>query len=315
MMITIGQTDRNLTMLDGVSLDQLRTFVAAADEGSFSAASRLLKRTQSAVSETIANLESQLGVALFDRSGKYPKLTSAGGVLLSDAREIVNGADCMKAHAKGMAGGLEAELTAVIDVFFPIEVIADVAEEFRVQFPATRLRIYVEALGSTIQPILDGRASFALVGSLPTLPSGLMSERMTTVSFVMVASANHPLAAHNGSIPRDVLSQHVQLVLTDRSELTAGLNFGVVSRLTWRLADLFAKHAFLIRGLGWGAMPLHAVAKDIEAGRLVQLKIDGVPTHELKLPMSAVYRTAEPPGPAGRWMIDRLKGCSEDVPH
>jgi DNA-binding transcriptional LysR family regulator len=46
-------------MLEGVSLDQLRIFIAAADEGSFSAASRCLKRTQSFVSLTVSNLERQ----------------------------------------------------------------------------------------------------------------------------------------------------------------------------------------------------------------------------------------------------------------
>ena len=62
-------------MIDGVSLDQIRIFVAAADEGSFSAAGRKLRRAQSVVSQTIANLEAQLGVALFDRTGRYPQLT------------------------------------------------------------------------------------------------------------------------------------------------------------------------------------------------------------------------------------------------
>ena len=49
-------------MLDGVSLDQLRTFIAAVDEGSFSAASRKLLRAQSVVSDTIRNLEEQIRV-------------------------------------------------------------------------------------------------------------------------------------------------------------------------------------------------------------------------------------------------------------
>jgi DNA-binding transcriptional LysR family regulator len=57
-------------MLDGVSLDQLRTFIAAADKGSFSAAGRHLRRAQSVVSQTLANLEGQLGVKLFDRSAR-----------------------------------------------------------------------------------------------------------------------------------------------------------------------------------------------------------------------------------------------------
>jgi DNA-binding transcriptional LysR family regulator len=105
----------------------------------------------------------------------------------------------------------------------------------------------------------------------------------------------------------------VQLVLTDRSELTAGRDFGVMSPLTWRLGDLFAKHAFLLKGLGWGGMPLHAVMQDLLAGRLVRLSIEDVPEDGLILPMSAVYLTANPPGPAGRWLIERLKRCPKQA--
>jgi DNA-binding transcriptional LysR family regulator len=61
-------------MLDGVSLDQLRIFIAATDERSFSAAGRRLRRAQSVISETVSGLEAQLGVTLFDRSGRYPRL-------------------------------------------------------------------------------------------------------------------------------------------------------------------------------------------------------------------------------------------------
>ncbi|TXN27665.1 LysR family transcriptional regulator [Methylobacterium sp. WL19] len=296
-------------MLDGLSLDQLRIFEAAVDEGSFSAAARKLRRTQSAVSETMANLEAQLGVALFDRSARYPRLTTEGAVLLADARAIVAGVNGLKARAKGIAGGLEPELTAVIDVFFPITAFAEVAREFRESFSATPLRLYVEALGATVQPVMDGRASFGLVGSLPTLPAGLTAERLTSVTFVMVAAADHPLAAHRGLIPKAALAEHVQLVLTDRSDLSAGREFGVMSPSTWRLGDLFAKHAFLLSGLGWGGMPLHIVRQDIDDGRLVILSIEDIPEGGLSLPMSAVYRTSEPPGPAGRWMIERLKQC------
>ncbi len=297
-------------MLDGVSLDQLRTFVAAADEGSFSAAARRLKRTQSAVSESIANLEAQLMVTLFDRSARYPQLTAQGNVLLADARTVVGAVDFMKARAKGIAGGLEPELTAVIDVFFPIATIADVSHEFRREFPVTPLRLYVEALGAAMQPVIDGRASFGIVGSLPTLPGGLVAERITSVEFVMVAAARHPLAKLEGLIPREELARHVQLVLTDRSDLSTGRDFGVMSPLTWRLADLFAKHAFLLSGLGWGGMPLHTVEKDISEGRLIELNIEDIPPGGLKLPMSAVYKVDAPPGPAARWMIDRLKQSS-----
>src|ERR1700709_2225318 len=102
-------------MLDSVSLDQLRTFIAAVDEGSFSAASRKLLRSQSVVSETISNLEDQIGVQLFDRSGRYPKLTPAGSVILGDARSIITGADLLLDREQGMSPGLDTGYAGVVD--------------------------------------------------------------------------------------------------------------------------------------------------------------------------------------------------------
>jgi DNA-binding transcriptional LysR family regulator len=296
-------------MLDNVSLDQLRAFIAAVDEGSFSAAARRLHRAQSAVSELIGNLEAQIGVQLFDRSGRYPILTQAGVLLLADARSVVANVDRLKARAKGISGGLESELSAVIDVLFPFEAIAESAREFKDQFPRTPLRLYVETLGAVFQPLIDGRCSLGIAGALPILPESMTVERLIGVSMIMVAARSHPLAAYSGIIPKGELGKHVQLVLTDRSERTAGREFGVLSPLTWRLSDLFAKHAFLLKGLGWGGMPLHAVEQDLAAGRLVKLAIEDMPEEGLILPMGAIYLTAKPPGPAGRWLIERLSRC------
>ena len=300
-------------MLDGVSLDQLRGFIAAVDEGSFSAAARKLRRAQSGVSELVSSLEDQIGVTLFDRSGRYPRLTSEGAVLLADARGVVASVDFMKARAKGMALGLEPELSVVVDVFFPISIITEAAKEFRARFPGTPLRLFVEALGGAYQPVLDGRASLGVVGSLPIMPSSLTGERLASIAFVMVAARDHPLASLRGTIPKSELAKHVQLVLTDRSTLSEGREFGVMSSKTWRLGDLFAKHAFLLNGLGWGGMPMHAVQRDIIEGRLVELAIQDVPAGGLVAPMSAVYPMSAPPGPAGRWLIERLKQCSGQV--
>jgi DNA-binding transcriptional LysR family regulator len=297
-------------MLDGVSLDQLRAFIAAVDEGSFSAGARRLHRAQSAISELVSNLEAQIGVVLFDRSERYPKLTAAGVLLIADARSVVANVDLLKARAKGISGGLESELSAVVDVLFPIQAIAESATEFRDRFPRTPLRLYVEALGGAYKPVLDGRCSLGIVGSLPIAPDSMTLERLQGVPLIMVAAREHPLAAIEGVISKAELAKHVQLVLTDRSELTVGREFGVMSPFTWRLGDLFAKHAFLLKGLGWGGMPLHAVKQDLAEGRLAKLSIEDLPEDSLILPMSAAYLTAKPPGPAGRWLIERLKQCS-----
>ncbi|WP_222546795.1 LysR family transcriptional regulator [Asaia lannensis] len=297
-------------MLDRISLDQLRVFIAAADDGSFSAAARRFRRSQPAISEMIATLEAQIGVALFDRVGRYPQLTKAGETLLADARGIVLGVDHMKARAYGMSSGIEPELSVVVDVFFPMDRMTRVARGFRETFPHTPLRLYVEALGGVFQPILDSRARIGIAGPLPDMPPSLSSEAIGDIRFMMVASTTHPLAHYEGPIPRDELARHVQLVLTDRTELSAGRERGIYSPSTWRLADLYAKHHFLLGGLGWGGMPVHSISADLEAGRLVELNIDGFTPGGSRMPMTVVYPTAEPPGPAGRWLIDHLKLCT-----
>ncbi|MES2164639.1 MAG: LysR family transcriptional regulator [Pseudomonadota bacterium] len=294
-------------MLDAMSLDQLRTFIAAADEGSFSAAGRKLRRAQSVVSTTLANLEEQVGFALFERTGRYPQLTEAGRALLEQARAAVGGMDAFKAKARTLAEGLEPELAVAVDVMFPITTLTAAVQAFKEAFPTTPLRLYVEALGAVVQPLIAGSCRVAIIGSLPEIPPGCASEFLLSVKAVCVAAPCHPLAAAPGQIPQVEAAQHVQLVLTDRSTLTAGRNFGVVAAQTWRLADLGAKHAFLRAGLGWGYMPVHMVEDDLRTGKLVCIALEAHAPLGPGFSMHAIHMRDHPPGPAGRWFINQLK--------
>ena len=298
-------------MLDGVTLDQFRTFVAAADEGSFSAAGRRLGRAQSVVSQTLANMEAQLGIKLFDRSGRIPILTEAGRALLPDARAVAGNIDAFKARARGLAGGLEAELSVVVDVMLPTPVLTHAVAEFSLRFPDVALRLYVEALGAVLQLVLDGTCAFGIVGTLPDVPDSVVRERLMEVQVVPVAAPSHPLTRHPAPLTVYDLSGHVQLVLTDRSRLSDGTEVGVVSAKPWRLADLGAKHAFLKAGMGWGGMPLHLVQADIDSGALVILDVVEMPRRGAWVLLSAVFKADAPPGPAGRWLIERIKAEAE----
>ncbi len=168
-------------MLDGITLDQLRTFIAAVDEGSFSAAGRKLRRAQSVVSQALANLEAQLGVKLFDRSARYPKLTDEGRSLLVDARSVADNVDGFKARARAMREGLEPELAVAMDVMYPMQAVTRAAMYSRKTYPHTPLRLYVEALGGVIRPVLDRSCSIGVIGSLPLVPDDLQSEPLLNV--------------------------------------------------------------------------------------------------------------------------------------
>jgi DNA-binding transcriptional LysR family regulator len=146
-----------------------------------------------------------------------------------------------------------------------------------------------------------------VVGTLPTIPKEVQSTPLLGVPFVCVVAPTHPLAAIRGVVPQAEVIRHVQLVLTDRSALSQGQDFGVLSPQTWRLADLGSKHEFLKAGFGWGQMPLPVVEKDIREGTLVKIRIEGLSARTQFLTMHAVYRKDAPPGPAGRKFIGWLK--------
>jgi DNA-binding transcriptional LysR family regulator len=293
-------------MLEGISLDQLRTFIAAADEGSFSAAGRRLRRAQSVVSQTLANLESQLCLKLFDRTARYPVLTDQGRALLADARVVAGGVDILKARAKSLAGGLEPELSVAVDVMFPVEAFTAAVAAFQEKFPATLLRFDI-ASSAVVEPVIDGRCAIGVVGSWSVAPPQLTSEALLKVGTATVVSPRHPLAAYRKAIPRTVLAKHVQLVHIDAANISGAIGDPRRSPRVWHLSHLGAKLAFLRAALGFGALPTHMLEEDLASGALVEITFEDPPPSGYVITMSAIYRTDNPPGPAGRWFIERLK--------
>ena len=264
------------------SLDQLAVFLAVVETGSFAAAARRLRRATSAVSYAIANLEQQLGVQLFDRDqARRPALTEAGAAVLSEARSVSVGVDNLRAKAKGLLDGLEAEVALAVDVMLPTARLVDAMRAFEVTFPTVTLRLYVEALGAVTQLVHSGIADIGISGVDATLP-GIERIKAGGVELVPVAAPSHPLAAGCAHAPsiRD---------------------FSVIGVRTWLLADLGSKHALLLAGIGWGNMPEPMVRDDLSAGRLKWLSLSEWSGGFYAF--HAIYRTDTPPGPAAAWMI------------
>jgi DNA-binding transcriptional LysR family regulator len=89
------------------TLDQLRVFLTVVEVGSFAGAARKLGRATSVVSYSIANLEAQLGLSIFDReSTRKPQLTEAGRAVLSEARSVTNGINGLRAKVRGLLQGV-----------------------------------------------------------------------------------------------------------------------------------------------------------------------------------------------------------------
>ncbi len=286
------------------SIDQLRIFVAVAEEGSFAAAGRKLNRAVSVISYGISNLEAQLGMELFTREAtRKPQLTEQGQAILAEARAVQLDMATLEAKALGLLEGLEAEVSLAVDVLYPAEKLAPLLKRFQQQFPSVGLRLHVEALGAVAALVLDGTSQIGIAGPVASGIEGLSPQSADALHMVPVCAPDHPLARHSPLKP-DEERQHVQLVLTDRSPLTKGVDFAVRSHKTWRLADIGAKHALLREGIGWGNMPLHLIEADLMSGTLVRL--------DLQADTGGAYRFAvvravnRPYGPAASWLRDQI---------
>ena len=202
-----------------------------------------------------------------------------------------------------MTAGLEAEVSLVVDVMLPAKKLVQALDEFRKKFPTVALRLRVEALGAVTQAVLEGEAAFGISGPLELANDLLTRGPAGSVKLLAVAAPDHPLA-----LTGPISCRHGARSYSARSDrpskLTEGRDFGVVSVKSWRLADLGAKHALLLAGLGWGNMPKPMVNEDLKHGRLVALKIE-TPS-ELFYPFHTVHRSDTPPGPAASWLMERL---------
>ncbi|CAH2404150.1 LysR family transcriptional regulator [Mesorhizobium escarrei] len=287
------------------TLDQLRVLLTVVEAGSFAGAARKLNRATSVISYSIANLESQLGMTLFDReSTRKPQLTEAGRMVLAEARTVASGIDGLRAKVKGMLQGLEAELHLVLDVLLPEERVVDALTSFREQFPTVSLHLHIETLGAVTKLVLDRVASIGVSGPLDGKRAEIERISIGSVKMIPVAAPGHPLALSGHNAP-GASREHIQLVLTDRSPLTQGRDFAVVSSRTWRLADLGSKHMLLKAGIGWGNMPVPMISEDLKSSRLVHLHMPDAPGGDYTL--DAIYRSDTPPGPAASWLIKRFE--------
>src|ERR1700677_2416307 len=299
-------------MIDSLTLDQMRVLVAVADAGSFSAAARKLDRVQSAISQSIKTLETTLGLVLFDRSGKTPRLTDAGKALVGDSRALIAGAQAIRARAQSMAEDVEPELTLAVDSMLPIPLLMESLKALRVAFPLLPASVFTEALGGAEQRLRDGAARLAIYTLAPSSPCDLVSEFMTRIAMWPVVAAGHPLAALPQPLSREALDPHVQLVLTDRTPLTQNLSGGILSRHIWRFADLATRLDFLLAGFGWCNMPSHMVSEHVAAGRLKRLALAN--QEEVALPLYVVHERGRLPGRGGRWPDANFGGAMKTCP-
>jgi DNA-binding transcriptional LysR family regulator len=294
-------------MLEGVTIEQLRTLRAVVEAGSFSAAARKLGRVQAAVSQSIDRLEAQLGLRLFDRSGRVPRLTQHGEAVVAAAARVEGDVEALDQLVASLKRGAETSLRIVVDVMFPIEALVSFAREFVATHPSTELVLFTDVLSAVTAHVREKRSTLGVAIEDADMKD-LDRRALADVRLVPVAAPGHVLALRDGPIDAAALSDAVQIVLGEhRHDAERGSDDrGVLSRRRWRVVDLATKHALIGSGLGWGNMPEHTVREDLRVGRLVALQLEAWGPEALRRSLVLVARRDAVMGPVARWAQARL---------
>jgi DNA-binding transcriptional LysR family regulator len=294
-------------MLEGVTIEQLRTLHAVASAGSFTAAARKLGRVQAAVSQSIDRLEAQLGLRLFDRSGRVPRLTQHGEAVVAAAARALGDMEALDELVMALKRGEETTLRIVVDVMFPTDSLVAFAKEFGAAHPSIELVLFTEVLSAVTAHVREKRSTWGIAIEDADL-TDLDRRAIADIRLVPVAAPAHALAQRRGPIDVAGLADAVQIVLGEhRHEAERGSDDqGVLSPRTWRVVDLATKQALIVNGLGWGHMPEHVVRDDLRAGRLVGLDLEAYGRVEVRRSLMLVRRLDVVMGPIARWAQGRL---------
>jgi DNA-binding transcriptional LysR family regulator len=294
-------------VLEGVTIEQLRTLRAVAEEGSFSAAARKLGRVQAAVSQSIDRLEAQLELRLFDRTGRVPRLTAAGEAIVAAAAKVGSGVDALDELVASLKQGAERTLQIVVDVMFPTQSLVVFARDFAREHPGVGLVLFTEILSAVTAHVREKRSAWGI--AIEDADMAELDRRpIAEVRLIPVAASEHPLAQREGSIDGAALADFVQIVLGEHRQQAerAADDQGVFSARTWRVVDLATKHALIAGGLGWGHMPEHLVRDELRAGRLIELRLEAWGSVAPRRSLVLVWRRHAVMGPVARWAQERL---------
>jgi len=245
-----------------VDLRQLETFVAVAEERSFSRAADRLHVVQSAVSATIRRLESEWQAQLFDRSTHRVELTDLGRVMLPEARTVLVAAEAVRHAVEDARGGLRGTVRVGImqSVRRPggVNVAASISA-FRARYPNVAVEVRQGGSATQADAVRNGELDLAFIGLPDRRLPGLHVTKLADVQMMLACHAAHPLASR-ASVDLESLADEPFAdlpqewgvrVAADRSFAAAG----VQRTIAYEINDLSTLVDFVSHGLAVALLP------------------------------------------------------------
>lgn len=259
--------------------DTAALFLAVLDTGSFSAAARQLGRVPSAVSMAIANLEAELALELFDRSGREPKPTVQARALEPQARLLLSQLQQLNTQALELSQGLESRLTLVIAPELqatpwvrPLKVLAQ-------EFPGLECEIISAPQSEALRMLHQGSAQLALVFERPAADGRENFQEVGRETLVAVIARQHPLLQETSTLGKLNATQlhpvrQIRSGSRSQDQLHPNSPFCVISAQYWWVDHPEAALQLVLAGLGWAWLPRAFIQPYLNGQLLVELPME-----------------------------------------
>lgn len=294
-------------------LDNLKVFLAAVDHGSFSAAARALRRVPSAVSMAIANLEAELDLQLFDRSGREPRPTRHAAALVPQARLLVEQLQRLNNHALSLTQGLESSLTiALVPELLAAAPWSEALRLLAAEYPLLKVEVLAAPQADALNLLQSGRADLALVYERYGVEAHEAFEEVGEERLVAVVAPMHPLGerARHRQVRDDELLSERQVIVAGRDSDQVDKRIAI-SRLQWRTDNPITALALVKAGLGWAWLPSGFVREPLQQGELMEIDTANF-TNVLRFFVDVIWSTERPLGLAARRFIALMNALRED---
>jgi len=257
--------------------EQLKTFLAVVEQGSFRKAAGAIFKTQAAVSASIKSLESEYNIELFSRQEYRPKLTDAGHAFYHHAKLTMDHFNRLDKIGHQLTQGIESTFNIVVSLAFPLPSLLKEIKIIADQFSHTQFKVFTESLNGVVERINEEEADIAFG---PDIGLDATHERfaISTVTFVNVAVPGYFNDDDQQQISQEEINAYSQIIVRDSAKHQEQSSYYTMpNRESWSVNDFNIKKELILAGLGWGGIPQHLIETELANAELVPANVEGIP--------------------------------------
>lgn len=264
---------------------ELKIFIAAAEEESFTRAAERLHLSQPAVSQTIRALEECFGAELFLRHGRSVRLSEAGEALLPLARDVMYSMVRLEEAMAGIHGDVVGNLVIGCSTSSGKYLLPILGSNFRHQYPRVRFQVQIHGRMEVIRRVLDERLKIGVVSKKIEEPD-LDYQPFFDDRIILIVAADHPWAEYGKALPTDLLDQ--PLITREMSAGTSEVVFSALAEqgidpnqmdIVMELGNEEAIEISVEKGIGIAFVSELAAARGLALGRIRQVEVEGLDLH------------------------------------